>query len=316
MDPNHELILWRVFGATVRGASHIRTGMPNQDAIQWTGDGGSGTAMALAVSDGHGSAKCFRSDTGAKFAVKVAINVLLNFHQRPGDPVRYSERKRLAEENLPKEMVRSWRKEVDDHWNTHGFSEEELNSLLEKDGPKAREAVESNKFLAYGATLLCVLVTQQYALYVQLGDGDILEVSEDQQVQYALPTDERLFANETTSLCGHDAWSNFRIGFQVFSGSPPSLILLSTDGYSNSFQDTTGFLKVGSDLLDIIRTSGIQHVKDNLEDWLREASEDGSGDDVTLGMLYREENHKKDHAESSGAETSPTTTTELEEHRI
>jgi hypothetical protein len=44
------------------------------------------------------------------------------------------------------------------------------------------------------------------------------------------------------------------MGFQVLVETPPALILLATDGYANSFPDEAGFLKVGSDLLGMIRS--------------------------------------------------------------
>ena len=71
------------------------------------------------------------------------------------------------------------------------------------------------------------------------------------------------------------------------SGEPPALILVSTDGYANSFRNEAGFFKVGSDLLDMIREDGLDSISDNLETWLIEASQAGSGDDVTLGLICR-----------------------------
>ena len=59
------------------------------------------------------------------------------------------------------------------------------------------------------------------------------------------------------------------------------LVLLATDGYANSFREDRGFLKVGTDLLGMLRSDGLDHVKANLGDWLRETSEGGSGDDIT-----------------------------------
>ena len=142
--------------------------------------------------------------------------------------------------------------------------------------------------LAYGATLLAVVVAESFILYLQLGDGDILVVSEAGEVSRApLPTDERLFANETTSLCLRDAWREFRSHFQVISASSPALILVSTDGYGNSFRDEAGFLQVGADVLAMIRADGLDAVSASLETWLTEASQEGSGDDVTLGILCR-----------------------------
>ncbi len=79
--------------------------------------------------------------------------------------------------------------------------EEEFARLVEKDGARARVLVEANPYLAYGATLLAVALTSSFALYMQLGDGEILIVSDAGEVTQPLLKDERLLANETTSLC-------------------------------------------------------------------------------------------------------------------
>ena len=66
----------------------------------------------------------------------------------------------------------------------------------------------------------------------------------------------------------------------------PALLLAATDGYANSFQDDGGFLKVGADLLDILNAAGATYLHTHLADWLTEASQAGSGDDITVGVLY------------------------------
>lgn len=279
---------WRVVGASVRGASHVRTGLPNQDAIRWLPESGTGRPLILAVSDGHGSAKCFRSDVGARLAVETATGVIQEFLDSLPDPLNLSAIKRWAAENLPREIARRWRDRVADHVSTSPLTSAELDRLEAQKDIRKRRQVGLEPILAYGATLLAVVVAESFILYLQLGDGDILVVSEAGEVSKApLPTDERLFANETTSLCLRDAWREFRSHFQVISASSPALILVSTDGYGNSFRDDVGFLQVGADILAMIRADGLDAVSASLETWLTEASQEGSGDDVTLGILCR-----------------------------
>lgn len=265
----------------------MRAGLPNQDAIYWLPRAGEGSSLILAVSDGHGSAKSFRSATGAFLAVRAAATETSYLRTNQRGQSDLSAVKRVAEERLPKTLVRRWESYVHQHLKKRPFSTAELDALEEKEGQWSRHAVEANPLLAYGATTLTVLVTRSFALYLQLGDGDILTVSEVGEVSRPLPKDDRLFAGETTSLCSQDAWRDFRMRFQVFSGSPPALILVSTDGYANSFRDEESFLKVGPDLLGIIRSQGTGGVSENLETWLSEASQVGSGDDITLGILCR-----------------------------
>ena len=100
-----------------------------------------------------------------------------------------------------------------------------------------------------------------------------------------MPKDERLIANETTSLCSDQAWNEVRVKFQALAGAPPALILAATDGYANSYRDEASFQQVARDLWEMIRDEGIEPVQSNLKHWLNEASQQGSGDDITVGIL-------------------------------
>ncbi len=284
MNQNME---WRVLGQSVRGAAHERSGLPNQDAIHWLPASGIGPPLIMGVADGHGSPKSFRSDIGSRLAVGQSVWLVQDLLDGQPDPANLSAVKRTAEEYLPREIVRRWQQEVMEHLGENPFMPQELALVAERQGKDARTAVEKNPLLAYGATILIVLVTRDFLLYFQLGDGDILVVSDDGHVDRPLPKDERLFANETTSLCSSEAWRDVRFRFQAIYNTPPALILLSTDGYANSYRDDADFLKIGHDMLSIIRQDGVKTISNNLETWLHETTAAGSGDDITLGMLYR-----------------------------
>jgi len=280
---------WCAIGKSVRGASHVRAGLPNQDAIRWLPESGSGLPLILAVSDGHGSAKCFRSDVGASFAVDTTVQELHHLLDGRPDLSNLSFIKRTAEERLPQSLVRAWKDAVDNHLRRNPFTHEEWARLVEKESPAARQAVEATPALAYGATILAVLVAESFLLYLQLGDGDILCVDSVGETTRPISRDERLIANETTSLCSPDAWNEIRVRLVPFSQHSPSVILVSTDGYANSFRSEDGFLKVGEDYLRMLRSEGVDLVASTLEKILAEASCSGSGDDITLGIIKRAE---------------------------
>lgn len=275
---------WHVIGQSVRGASHERTGMANQDAISWLPASGAGSTLVLAVADGHGSARYSRSHIGAALAVAVATRLIQDFLAGQTDADNLSVVKRAAEEWVPGALVRAWLAAVGDHLKENPLSEGELDVLGRGPGDSSQPA-EARLAIAYGATVLVAGVTSAFVLYLQLGDGEILTVTNRGEVSKPLAKDDRLFANETTSLCTPEAWRDFRVGFQPITRSQPALILLATDGYPNSFRDETGFLKVGSDILGIVRTEGLGTVKEKLESWLTDSTNAGSGDDVTLGIL-------------------------------
>lgn len=272
---------WQAAGQSVRGAAHERSGMPNQDAICWRPD--SGTSLVLSVADGHGSTRYPRSHIGANLAVGTATQLVHDFLSSEIDAENLSLVKRAAEEWLPRALVRAWRAAVSDHFNANPLSGVEVDALGRGNGNVEEDPDKLTK--AYGTTIVTAAVTERFVLYLQLGDGEILTVTDRGVVVKPLVKDERLFGNETTSLCTADAWTDFRVSFQPITHEQPALILLATDGYPNSFRDEAGFLKVGPDILQMIRAEGLGRVKSNLAGWLSDSTRSGSGDDVTLGIL-------------------------------
>ncbi len=311
MKENIPQLKWRCIGESVKGASHVRSGLPNQDAIRWFPESGIGLPLILAVSDGHGSAKSFRSDRGSRFAVETAIKVIQEFFlSSQSSDINFSALKDAAQRLRPPRLVNEWRKAVNKDLglsendeekltNKPNFTDEEKQILVDKDGEAAWQAVENNYFLAYGATVLAVLVTEFFIVYIQLGDGDILEVDSKGNTTRPLERDPNLIANETTSLCMNKAWNEFQVHLEQYpKGTPkqmPALILVSTDGYSNSFSTDEGFFKIGQDYRQMFKSNLTEEVRQKLEGFLQETSEKGSGDDITLGMIKRLETDDRDY---------------------
>ena len=275
---------WHVFGASVTGAAHVLKKMPNQDAIYWKS--GDGFPFALALADGHGSEKYFRSGTGARYASEIAVAELEEFAQAFNEPISNVPLFQHLVKQLPARITDKWRAKIaEDLQAAHFFTDEEWQRF---DNGRALPETPRDPLLSYGSTLLTVLVTPFFILYLQLGDGDIVLVDEAAQVSKPMPDDGRLLANETTSLCSPTAVQDFRVHCDYLHGPPPALILLSSDGYANSFTNEQGFLSVGSDILEILHTEGLASVQDSLNEWLTTATEKGSGDDISLGIFYRE----------------------------
>jgi hypothetical protein len=303
-----------VIGGTIKGASHVQRGIVNQDCISWREDHG---RVILAVADGHGSAKSFRSDIGSRLAVRVSLTVAEELlraapaqdapptaqevraagsaaHGRtmPDDQVGPQRDSRgplpfvkdQLEMDIPRHIVRDWKRLVDADLADRPFSERELAELADRDGPESRRLVVTDGRLAYGSTLITVVAMENFAVIWQVGDGDVLTVSSTGEVGHPVPRDAHLLGNETTSLCSRDAARMFR---HAVLGTPPPLIMLSTDGLSNSFQDDAGFFKFGSDIRNIIVEDGIDAVDSSIEGWLREITSKGSGDDISLGIVCR-----------------------------
>ena len=280
-------VIWNVFDASERGANHIRRNSVNQDATGTEECAEQRMAIA-AVSDGHGSPKYFRSDIGAKLAVEAALKsarLMASQLQLPGDGALDS---RIAQECV-RSIYEVWRESIERHIEGNPFTESEIQLL---DGsPQSDSDTSPIPFaygsIPYGATLLMALVVGEYFYYVQLGDGDILAVNADGTVHQPVHKRKSLISTETDSLCAPDAPKMFDWRFQWGQSIAPALILLCTDGYSESFSEVGGFEKAGRDFLSKIRSEGADSVTSRVGAWLRCTSDNGVGDDTSIALMWR-----------------------------
>lgn len=262
---------WQIIGDSVRGASHKRNDKPNQDAWAYSEND---CCTVLSVADGHGSARHYRSDIGAKLAVQAALELLNEFADKHWDNTDVRQIKQAAD-YLPSQLVQTWRNAVDI------ADDNNIESAKER-------------YSTYGTTLLAVLMTKHYAIYLQIGDGDLLVLNKEKQLYYPLSKNIQLIANETHSLCEDKAVYYVELGLQFFEHIPPPvLIFLATDGYANSFNNAEDFQQAVLDFQNQLITHGADKIQSCLADWLDETSEQGSGDDVTLTILWSKDVHNE-----------------------
>jgi serine/threonine protein phosphatase PrpC len=281
---------WKIIAKSVRGPTHVRSGVPNQDDVEYD----MGKLVVAAVSDGHGSSKCFRSDRGSQLATETAIEVVEDFFGGDWESLSPRDRQHQLEDRLPKRIVSEWRNKVRHELTEFPLSVEEQEKMATFRSAGSKDSWDEIPYVVYGATLLTVVITGSFVVYLQLGDGDILTVLDSGDVDRPLPNDDRHIGNETTSLSSEKAAYDFRVVMKSSIECLPSLILMATDGYSNSFKDDDSFRKTGSDFCSLLASpEGISDVKKNLEEWLTESAK-MSGDDVTLCLLYREINSALD----------------------
>jgi hypothetical protein len=279
---------WTALSASVRGASHERNGQKNQDAVRLKNPSGADDVLLLAVADGHGSTRSFRSERGSAMAAECALRELRRFIRRLGPDAPLNRVRKQAKNRWPKTLLAAWKNAVRADVIATPFTLFEFAAF--PDSPPVAtpgKDLPIAAYLAYGATLIAVAITRRYILYSQLGDGDILTVHADGGVSRPWPRRHEFMANQTVSLCSHHAPNEFQIRVDALRGRVPALIMLSTDGYANCFDDDEGFFKVGADFLSYLRAEGPGYVGAKLEEWLRQSSHDGSGDDITVGLAAR-----------------------------
>jgi Serine/threonine protein phosphatase len=256
---------WSVAAESVRGFTHIKQNKPCQDAIyaEQLEDG-----ALIVAADGHGSERCSYSEDGARIAVEITSRLLRELCSSTKRLETIEDEIKISE--LLHSIEETWKSSIDKY---HSENEREI---LNRD----------QLYIKYGTTLLGVLVTSEFIFCLQLGDGDIIIVTKNKQVKFAIKKDENLIGNETTSLCSHNSYKQIKTKIKYIKDEePPVLILLSTDGYYNSFISVDDFKKVGVDYLNLIKIYGLDEVKKHMGAWLEDSSKEGSGDDITLGLI-------------------------------
>ncbi|PHV71012.1 hypothetical protein CS063_06665 [Sporanaerobium hydrogeniformans] len=267
---------WKAIGESVQGASHLRSGKPCQDALLL--ESLEGQKLLCALADGHGSERCKYSKDGAELGVKVIHWFWEELLKSHSDLFLYEFLSQTKDIDLPKALEKEWKQAV--------------KAFHQKSG---RQEAESDQELWtwYGSTLLFILVTKQLVFAMQLGDGDILAVFEGGETSWLLPY-EKQYGTETYSLCQKNAWQYFRSFLAPLSyyTTRPQLFLLSTDGYANSFISSEGFLQIGEDYLKLLKQKSSLYLESHLREWLEEATRCGSGDDITVAVIYTTELEK------------------------
>lgn len=269
----------RVFGESVQGASHIRNDKECQDSLKKIEK--DENTVILAVADGHGSESCPYSKTGSYVAVNVFCKILGDYLETyAGAPeMLLTFLKREGDTKVAQAIDAEWKRRI---LTIHSKCRREI--ILDAEGNKDKEAI----YKMYGSTLIGLVITKEFLFAFQLGDGDIVKVSE-MGVQNVIDAD-KILGTETHSLSKAEAWKK-AITFikkQEENEPLPVMYMLSSDGMANSFKNDDEFKKTCSDYFDLLKEHGAKAVSENLKTWLSETSELGCGDDITALFAYFE----------------------------
>ena len=254
---------WDAIGAIVTGAGHLRSNSGCQDAIYIHNDK-SGYVIA-AVADGHGSKACPYSAEGAELAVHVSVRLLCSIQDSDEAQFTLAANK---DDRIPKQLEIMWKEAVRAH-HANKVREAQIDDL--------------GLFTLYGTTLNVVAASNDFVFFIKIGDGDVLMINEDGATHVLEPEDK--VGEDTESLCLDEAWKFVRTKIMQVKNDRPLMFLVSTDGYSNSFADRSGFLKAGEDFYRLCIEEGLEYIENSLEDWLRASSDKGSGDDISLAIV-------------------------------
>lgn len=272
---------WHVLIASARGAAHEATSLPNQDAIERTASLGTpDEPLAVAVSDGHGDRRHFRSARGSQFATRVACTVARKVSERLGVLDGSRAVAEVLRGELVSEIVEGWRRAV----------VTDLQEFPLTQGERAITGRDDDPTIPYGATLLLTIVTERWLSLAQIGDGDAIVVRYDGATSAPVPGDPALDGRHTTSLCTPHATDLFRIAVIDLNKEGIGAVLLATDGFGNAQIEDSWYQSVGRDVARLVREHGIGWVGQHLSNWTaRCASSEGSGDDTSVALLLKDD---------------------------
>ena len=269
-----EVTTWQVITGSARGAAHRASGLPNQDAVA-SQDGPDGVVVAIA--DGHGHIRHFRSAEGAGLAVEVACRVASQAAAGLAADTTGDKEAERAGHELARTVVSDWRAAVADQLGVRPYTVEE-QFILDRSA--------DTPVVPYGSTLLVAVIAAQWLVCAQIGDGDMLAVRPDGSSFAPVAGDDRLDGRRTTSLCQPDALGSFRTGAHDLRQVPLAALLLATDGYGNAQADEPWQPSVGRDLAELAACRDRDWFGQEVPGWAeRCASAEGSGDDATIALL-------------------------------
>ena len=261
-----------VYGCRRCGANHIRRGTPCQDAWGQARlvDGRRG--LALAVADGHGASLHDLSEVGARLAVDAGTEAIRQCVSETGDG---SVRDLAAafRQKLPRLVMANWHEAI-----RRDMQERAPDADLT--GKRWHAAVHR-----YGSTLLMALVIDETVLISSIGDGDVLLLDTGGNVKLHLEQDlPELGRGVTLSLASTDAPFFFQTAFAT--REPDDMLLMCTDGLTNSFINQNYCLEFFNHLRSRVAQFGFSTITPNIPAWLDYLSTHGSGDDITLAMAW------------------------------
>lgn len=296
----------RAISERCQGAGHMAAGnKPCQDYCFARAEGPNAIGI---VSDGHGGARYFRSETGSRLAADVTRECVRDFirdtdkalfcnaplTQRkaltagPGTPDRYDVLFRELFVTIRRKWHEAIARDADENPVTDAekakVRPEYIKAFMSRDGSGRRTGLDET----YGCTLICFARTASYWFAFHIGDGKCIAFSPDGKWSEPVPwDDEGCFLNSTTSLCNEGAEDEFRY---CFGGKDtfPMAVFLGSDGLDGSFGELPDLANFYANILKAVWKSSDAGASKELKEALPELSRMGSQDDMSVVCCYDE----------------------------
>ena len=264
--------------ATVTGDSHIRRHIVCQDSSGVYVDEEYGIAV---VADGHGSAKHFRSDVGARIAVKISIELLKKYMGQPDFKNQFRQHPDFILQQMEKQILMKWREAVEEYHKENPLQEGEMNQLSDEERAGLKVPV------IYGSTVLIAVMADGFSYGMLLGDGGFVVLSRKGRISIPVE-DPNSHANYTSSLCNTNAFLYFQ---HWYTEEDLAALFVSTDGLFKSFASEEDFLKYHGLITQMLGDP--EKAKKSLKRNFEKRTREGSGDDISIALVFRDRPKKE-----------------------
>ena len=286
---------YSIFSQSIVGYKHIQNGYRNEDSCEVWQDN---ETMMIAVADGHGARECFRSRIGSKIATDTALDMLKIFSNTVKE---YNLLPNLYKYDQREELIRALIHDLVEMWNERVRAHIKQFPIQEEEYLKAKTLstiYQKGMYLTniYGTTLLCAVLTKDYLLILQQGDGVCVLIDEEGTFIEPIAKDNLCVRHMTTSLCDKDAEKRMRYSYFDLKDKEIAALFLASDGVSDSFGDSMQleafFAELSKELIPLSQGDEEYYLRPLLE----KVSEYGSKDDSTIAGIINREVLKKAQA--------------------
>ncbi len=271
------------FSATEVGYNHVKAGKVCEDFSSYYDDD---RMRICVVADGHGSDNYPRTDKGSRFAAEAAINCVKEFVKTaiPTDVLEDEKNGFPVLRQLASSILLEWHRAVNEDAARYPFTDEELKNVSEKYKNRflTQNVEERSIEKAYGTTLIVFVITEQYSMGMQIGDGKCVFISSRGEFSEPIPWDDECQLNVTTSICDSDALDEFRF---FVTDKQPSAVFCGSDGIDDSYASEEELYALYRSILVIFAEHGLEVGKSEIKEYLPALTRKGSGDDVSIGLI-------------------------------
>ena len=279
---------YELFCQSVQGAGHIKKDMPCEDyGIKFEND----NCKIFALGDGHGDSNCPRSSFGSRTICEIAVQELQLFAKEIRNQKWEAQ---LMDKYGASELVNQLVTSIFGKWSCVVNEDFLQNPLSEKEESEAKDYIERYRRgerieHIYGTTFIACLMTDEYALLLQQGDGRCVVFDCEGNATQPIPWDDRCFANVTTSVCDVDAVQSCRYHIIDLKRNAIIACVAGSDGVEDSFGSMDKMYTYYREKLQIACELGVEELEKHLCETLPGFSAEGSQDDTTIcGLIERD----------------------------